>query len=264
MKTWYVISFGVTLIQITHGLPCVCELSKYVVGCIPLDSIHMFRRRLSFSDQGLSEPKVTIKEKMETISKRFEELDVCCKFTLKSKLWDIAYPDQNSMYPPPAKVNTKGAPKKPMNKNPRLTKPQSKKDHADVGSIQPFIHDFIDNIVDVKADGNYGYRSFAGLLGMGEESWSLLHNHLLKELGKFSDDYIKLFGSTDKFEELRMFQLVDGLTNVIVDKWMHKIDMGYVIESRYNVILVSLSQQQSMTFFPLEVNHQQSMYFVLF
>ncbi|XP_028191386.1 uncharacterized protein LOC114376908 [Glycine soja] len=81
---------------------------------------------------------------------------------------------------------------------------QSKKDHADVGSIQPFIHDFIDNIVDVKADGNYGYRSFAGLLGMGEESWSLLHNHLLKELGKFSDDYIKLFGSTDKFEELRM------------------------------------------------------------
>jgi len=28
-------------------------------------------------------------------------------------------------------------------------------------------------------------------------------------------------------------------------------DMGYVIASRYNVILVSLSQQQSMTFFPL-------------
>ncbi|KAH1225305.1 hypothetical protein GmHk_11G032241 [Glycine max] len=28
-------------------------------------------------------------------------------------------------------------------------------------------------------------------------------------------------------------------------------DMGYVIASRYNVILVLLSQQQSMTFFPL-------------
>ncbi|XP_040862117.1 uncharacterized protein [Glycine max] len=26
----------------THGLPCACELSKYVVDCIPLDSIHMF------------------------------------------------------------------------------------------------------------------------------------------------------------------------------------------------------------------------------
>ncbi|KAL5190544.1 hypothetical protein HKD37_04G009963 [Glycine soja] len=105
-----------------HGLPCACELSKYVVGCIPLVSIHMFWRKLSFSDQGLSKPEVSIKEEMETISKRFEELDVCGKFTLKSKLWEIAYPDQNSMCPPPAKVNTKGAAKKPMNRNPRSTK----------------------------------------------------------------------------------------------------------------------------------------------
>ncbi|KAL5133537.1 hypothetical protein HKD37_03G006841 [Glycine soja] len=91
-----------------HGLPCACELSKYVLGSIPLDSIHMFWRRLNFSDQGLSEPEVTIKEEMETISKRFEELDVCGKV--------------NSMCPPPAKVNTKGAPKKPMNRNQRSTK----------------------------------------------------------------------------------------------------------------------------------------------
>jgi len=36
-----------------------------------------------------------------------------------------------------------------------------------------------------------------------------------------------------------------------MDKWMDITDMRYVIASRYNVILVSLSQQQSMTFFPL-------------
>jgi len=106
----------------THDLHCACELSKYVVGCIPLDSIHMFWRRLSFSDQGLPEPKVSIKEEMEIISKRFEELDVCGKFTLKTKLWEIAYHDQNSMCPPPSKVNTKGASKKQMNRNPRSTK----------------------------------------------------------------------------------------------------------------------------------------------
>ena len=40
---------------------------------------------------------------------------------------------------------------------------------------------------------------------------------------------------------------------VIVDKWMDISEMGYVIASRYNVILVSLSQQQSMTFFPLRM-----------
>jgi len=98
------------VMRTTHGLPCACELSKYVLGSILLDSIHMFWRRLSFSDQGLSEPQVTIKEEMETISKRFEELDVCGKVTLKSKFREIAYPDQNSMCPPPSKVNTKGAP----------------------------------------------------------------------------------------------------------------------------------------------------------
>ena len=64
---------------------------------------------------------MTIKEEMETICKRFEELDVYGKVTLKSKLQEIAYPDQNSMCPPPSKVNTKDAPKKPMN-NQRSTK----------------------------------------------------------------------------------------------------------------------------------------------
>jgi len=68
--------------------------------------------------------------------------------------------------------------------------------------------------VDVKADGNYGYRSIVAVLGMGEDSWSLVHNHLLKELGKWSDDYIKLFGGTDRFEELRRFLFVDGLSMV--------------------------------------------------
>ncbi|KAL5153710.1 hypothetical protein HKD37_19G053209 [Glycine soja] len=390
-------------VTIIISLPCACELSKYVVDCIPLDSFHMFWRRLSFSDQRLSEPEVSIKEEMETISKRFEELDICGKFTLKSKVREIAYLDQNLMCPPPAKVNTKGALKKPMNRNPRSTmcdssyweyvdvfhsvqnsnssvrrsassseQPNPRRIMPMLDHFQPFIHDFIDNIVDVKADGNYGYRSVAGLLGMGEDSWSLVHNHLLKELGKFSDDYIKLFGDTDKFEKLRMSLLVDGLTkrdvvtsdvpdikrvkksgkkvpgnvpdapldnisfhsignverwkfvyqrrlalerelgrdaldckeimdlikaagllktvtklgdcyeslresalslhyklfegthvpdivstsgkaaaSVTMDKWMDITDMGYVIASKYNVIFVSLSQQQSMTLFPL-------------
>jgi len=48
--------------------------------------------------------------------------------------------------------------------------------------FQLFIHNFIHNIVDVKADGNFGYRSIAGLLGIGEDSWSMVCNHLLKNL----------------------------------------------------------------------------------
>ena len=59
--------------------------------------------------------------------------------------------------------------------------------------FQPFMHDFIDKIVDVKGDGNCGYRSVAGLLGMSQDSWSMVRNYLLKELVNFSEDYIKFF-----------------------------------------------------------------------
>ncbi|KAH1222070.1 hypothetical protein GmHk_12G035323 [Glycine max] len=106
------------VMRTTHGLPCACELSKYVVGTIPLETIHM----LNFLNQGLSEPQVTITEEMETISKRFEELDVCGKVTLKSKVREIAYPDLNSMCVPPEKVKTKGAQKRPMTKQQTSTK----------------------------------------------------------------------------------------------------------------------------------------------
>ncbi|KAL5184290.1 hypothetical protein HKD37_17G048018 [Glycine soja] len=94
------------VMRTTHSLPCACELSKYVVGTIPLETIHMFWRRLSFSDQGLSEPQVSITEEMETISKQFEELDVCGKVTLESKLREIVNPDLNFMYAPPEMVKT--------------------------------------------------------------------------------------------------------------------------------------------------------------
>jgi len=45
--------------------------------------------------------------------------------------------------------------------------------------------------------------------------------------------------------------LYNWFMQVTMDKWMDITDMGYVIALRYNVILVSLSLQQSMTFFPL-------------
>ena len=80
--------------------------------------------------------------------------------------------------------------------------------------FEPLIQGFIDNIVDVKADGNYGYWSIATLLGMGEDSWSMVRNQLIKELGKWPDDYINIFSGTKRFEELRLSLLVDGFSKV--------------------------------------------------
>ena len=110
------------VMRTTHGLPCACELVRYVVSSITLGVIHMFWRRLSFSYQGLSEPKVNITKEMKIISKWFEDLDVCGKVTLKSKIREIVYPNLNSMCPPPKKVKTKGAQKKSITKHQRSTK----------------------------------------------------------------------------------------------------------------------------------------------
>ena len=95
------LALTVLVVAVLHGLPCACELSGYVAGSILLDTIHMFWRRLSFSNQGLSKPEVTIIEEMKAISKRCEEIDVCGKVTLRSKLWEIVYPDLNFMCVPP-------------------------------------------------------------------------------------------------------------------------------------------------------------------
>ena len=78
----------------------------------------------------------------------------------------------------------------------------------------PFIQGFIEDVVDVKANGNCGYRLVAALLDMGEESWALMRNELIKELGKWSQDYIKLFGGMERFEQLRLSLHVDGLSKV--------------------------------------------------
>ncbi|KAH1262581.1 hypothetical protein GmHk_02G005168 [Glycine max] len=120
-----------------------------------------------------------------------------------------------------------------------------------IGTTHGLPCDSIENITDVKVDGKCGYRAIVALLGMDEDSWSLVRNHLHKELTRWSEEYINLLGDIERFEELKHSLLVDGLSMVTIDKWMNITDMGYAIASRYNVIVVSLSRLQSMTFFLL-------------
>jgi len=42
------------------------------------------------------------------------------------------------------------------------------------------IHPYIVDIIDVKADSHCGYRVIGALLGMGEESWTIVRMNLHK------------------------------------------------------------------------------------
>ncbi|KAL5142671.1 hypothetical protein HKD37_09G025808 [Glycine soja] len=197
-------------------------------------------------NQGLSETHVTITREMETISKRFQQLDVCGKIHLKSKLprvfqkkpfaqqqkstkRDLSYWEYvdalHSMQNSNSSVKRSASPSQD---------PIHRRNIPMLNQFHPCIQNSIENIINVKADGNYGYRGKAALLGMGEELWSLVRNHLHKELTNWSDQYMNLIGGIEKFEELRRFLLVDDLSKVTMDKWMNITDMGYVIVSQYN------------------------------
>nr|XP_004506520.1 uncharacterized protein LOC101493240 [Cicer arietinum] len=106
-------------IRTTHGLPCACEIARYsmIPRSIPLDAIHGWWSKLTFHVDASSQPsELSVKHEIDVIVKKFEELDVPGKISLKGKLREIAYPSTTSMFPPVAKVKTKGAPKKDKSK----------------------------------------------------------------------------------------------------------------------------------------------------
>ncbi|KAH1254638.1 hypothetical protein GmHk_04G011038 [Glycine max] len=178
----------------SHGLPCACELSKYVVGSIPLETIHIFWAETQCLWQS------TFKDKVARNCLSWSELHVSSSRKVKRSISSSEELIQRQNIPM-------------------------------LDQFHLCIQDSIENIMDVKADGNYGYRAIAALLGMGEESWSLVRNHLHKELTSWSEEYIDLLGGIERFEELKRSLLVDGLSMVTMDKWINITDMRYVIAS---------------------------------
>jgi len=124
------------------------------------------------------------------IFKRFEEVDIGGKITIKGKLREIAYPDMTSLCLPLERVKTKGSQK---SKQKRLEK-SNKRDHSyfkhvdKIHSIKdncstqnasrvkvkphlptpskvipmldqfhPICHPYIVYVIDVKLDGHCGY-----------------------------------------------------------------------------------------------------------
>lgn len=59
--------------------------------------------------------------------------------------------------------------------------------------------------------------------------------------------------SKQSIMELMIFLYVESGPIAPVEKWMIIYDMGYVIVSRYNVVLIHLSKLQSWTFFFVQV-----------
>ncbi|XP_004511202.1 uncharacterized protein [Cicer arietinum] len=112
-----------------------------------------------------------------------------------------------------------------------------------------FIHQYIEDIIGVVLDGNCGFRAIATLLGWTEESWLLVRTQLDKEINLHQDIYSNVFDNS--VESMQNSLKISGMGPQEKDKWMIMPDLGYVIATRYSVILVSLSRNLNMTLFLL-------------
>ena len=54
---------------------------------------------------------LTLTHEVDALFKRFSQLDVSGKITLKTKVRELVFSDTTSMCPPATKIKTKGAPK---------------------------------------------------------------------------------------------------------------------------------------------------------
>ncbi|KAJ1439532.1 PKS-NRPS hybrid synthetase [Sesbania bispinosa] len=96
----------------THGLPCECQLARYVcMGYqLPITEVHTHWMKLTFNDGGIDGPScgLSIQPECDEVLRRFEELDLSGKVVLKSKMREVAFPETTTMCSPPDKVKTKG------------------------------------------------------------------------------------------------------------------------------------------------------------
>jgi len=192
---------------------------------------------------------LSLQQEFDVIAKCFNEVDIGGKVTIKGKLREIAYPYITSLFMPLEKVKTKGSQKSKQNRFEKSTKCNpSYFEHVDkIQSIEdscsshkasrvkvkthlpipskvismldhfhPICHSYIVDIFNVKVDGHCGYRSIVALLGMGEESWLLIRMDLFKEISQWRDQYISIFGSIERLDELKNSLLVKGTTSVSV------------------------------------------------
>ncbi|XP_028111572.1 uncharacterized protein LOC114309895 [Camellia sinensis] len=102
---------------------------------------------------------------------------------------------------------------------------------------------YIKFVKDVAADGNCGFRAIAASIGHTEDDWAQVRRDLLGELHIHKEEYITLYGSYERFEELT--------NSPGYSHWKTVSDMGHLVASCYNLVLYHLSLQQCLTFLPL-------------
>ena len=107
-------------------------------------------------------------------------------------------------------------------------------------SLPKSLGPYIESTKDVEVDGNCGFRAITGLMGMGEDNWMQVRLDLSNELQRNQNCYSLVYGGDDRIGEL-YYALAYNDSHPTFARWMTMSDMGHLISSYYNVVLVFLS-----------------------
>ncbi|XP_052193761.1 uncharacterized protein LOC127802110 [Diospyros lotus] len=258
---------------------------------IPLSVVHSYWRKLHLMQTSCDEDissLLMIEPEIDTIYKKFQLESEAGKLVLKQKLRELVDPATTSLMAPSVKVKTKG---KPSSKKKYHFDSSTKRDpsyfeivqsshdnttpviqsSSKIGkkckhsksrvnvkyrlrgyddSFPPNVQYFIHNIVNVDSDGHCGFRAIAALLGMSEQNWGDIRLNLIEELHVFRAEYSQLYGSNMRVDEL--IHALSCFESVAPPQHRMTLpDMGHLIASKYNVVLIHLFRLQCLTYLPL-------------
>ncbi|XP_058775984.1 uncharacterized protein LOC131650287 [Vicia villosa] len=117
-----------------------------------------------------------------------------------------------------------------------------------------FMHNYIEQIVNVKGNSNHGFQAVFALLDKGEKSHTLVRHTLIQELRSNKDFYTQLFENKEKVEEL-YHSLVPCISGPAPeDEWKRFPEIGHLIEIAYERVCIDLTRYGfSEAFFPLRI-----------
>ncbi|KAH9750386.1 protein FAR1-RELATED SEQUENCE [Citrus sinensis] len=278
------------VVRHTHGLPCAHEIGEYKREGrpIPLDSVHSHWRKLDLVCTSYEKSaELSCTPKMEMIIKSFEDSDGFGKMQIKRKLKELTDPSSTFLIEPTIKDKTRGRPSQKLDKSTRrdpsrfeyvvsaqdnhspnimsssttTKKPKGQRKmsvsqtkapkHASYIDSFPFgLRPYICGVSDVVADGNCGFRAVANLIGIGEDSWAQVRKDLVIELQSHFNDYKRVFEYAGRAEEV-LHSLLYFENNPGREYWMTMPEIGHIIASKYNVVLLHISDVLNLTFLPL-------------
>ncbi|GJY04913.1 FAR-RED impaired response 1-like protein [Tanacetum coccineum] len=207
-------------LRTSYGLPCSHEQLVYMNKGypIPLEAIDRFWRKLNLSpcaSLGDDDLGCQVKVEVENFNSEFKKKSRAATGGRIS--FKRASADQPSQTQKPAGYNFSSMPSF-VGKDNFMN--QKTRRHAYIDQFPNMLHTYIEEVRDVRADGNCGFRAVAVGLKLHENEWPTIRYDLMEELRIYYDQYVFMFGAKecdDVKKRLNFFE--NGFAPI--KKWMN-------------------------------------------